>query len=98
METAMAKRQPNHARGKKTPCDICTATEAANILGMSRRAISQAARAGKIDGVYGGLMGDRLIGITRDSVNRIIDCRKTRQPTNGYQARDIHPATKGGYR
>ena len=79
----MTKSQTKTARGEKAPRRLYTTTEAANILGMSRRATSEAARAGKLDGVFGGLMGDRLIGITIESVEAVIEYRKTHQPRRG---------------
>ena len=79
----MARSQQQTAKGKKAPRTPYSVTEAANILGMSRRATSQAARAGKLDGVFGGLMGTRLIGITPESLKAILDCRKAHQTHNG---------------
>ena len=51
-------------------------TEAANILGMAPSSIRHAARLGKLEGVYGGLDGNRLIGITSRSLNAIMARRR----------------------
>ena len=92
----MAKSQIKTAKGDNAQ-RIYTVTEAANILGMSRRATSEAARAGKLAGIFGGLLGVRLIGITAESVDAVIQYRKAHQPTiggNGNAPRDAHPAAR----
>ena len=81
---------------------IYTCTEVANILGMCISGVRQAARRGELEGVYGGLMNDRLVGITSRSVNAVIDKRREiagkrpafTLPTDGYDTRDCHPASR----
>ena len=54
--------------------------EAATRLGMSRNATAYAARTGKLTPIFGGLMGTRIVGITADSVDAVIEYRKAHQP------------------
>lgn len=93
----MAKSQTKTAKGKNAQRTPHTITAAANILGISRRATSQAARAGKLVGVYGGLMGNRLIGITVESVDAVLEYRKAHKPPlrgDDYMTRDLRPAAR----
>ena len=79
---------------------VYTCTQAANILGMCITGVRQAARRGELEGVYGGLMNDRLVGVTSRSVNAVIDRRREiagnrpafALPTDGYDTRDLRPA------
>ena len=79
---------------------VFTCTETAQILGMCITGVRQAARRGELEGVYGGLLNDRLVGITSRSVNAVIDRRREiagkrptfALPTDGYETRDLRPA------
>lgn len=62
---------------------ICSIAEAAARLGMSRNATAYAARTGKLTPIFGGLMGNRIVGITIESVEAVIEYRKTHQPRRG---------------
>lgn len=78
---------------------IYTIEEAANILGVSKTTIRNAVARGQLAAVRGGIMGDRTIGVTRNSVHAIIDYRRERHAgeitaTDGYLTRDCHPASR----
>ena len=81
---------------------VFTCTETAKILGMCISGVRQAARRGELEGVYGGLMNDRLVGVTSRSVEAVIDRRREiagkrpafALPLDGYDTRDLHPAVR----
>ena len=71
--------------------------EAAARLGMSRNATAYAARTGKLKPIFGGLLGNRIVGIEAESVEAVIEYRKAHQPHIGgdfYATRDIRPAAR----
>ena len=73
---------------------IYTCTEVAEYLGMAISSVRQAARRGDLEGVYGGLDGNRLVGITSRSLNALMARRReiAEKRQTGYQTRAEYPA------
>ena len=87
------QNQDTKTTGK--PYDIVyTCTEVAEYLGMAISSVRQAARRGDLEGVYGGLDGDRLIGITSRSLNALMARRReiAEKRQTGYRTRAEYPA------
>lgn len=59
-----------------------TQDEVAAILRVSRASVRRAVEQKLLTPVYGGLMGNRVVGITKESVNTFLDYRKTVQAQN----------------
>ena len=87
------QNQDTKTTGK--PYDVAyTCTEVAEHLGMAISSVRQAARRGDLEGVYGGLDGNRLIGITSRSLNALMARRReiAEKRQTGYQTRAEYPA------
>ncbi len=52
-----------------------TLSHAARVLGMSRSSIKNAVKNGILEPIYGGLLHDRLVGVTAESVDAVIHRR-----------------------
>ncbi len=59
-----------------------TQDEVAAMLGVSRASVRRAVKKKLLTPVYGGLMCDRIVGITKDSVAKIIARRQELQTQN----------------
>ena len=86
---------------------IYSIAEAAARLKMSRNATAYAARTGKLKPIFGGLLGNRIVGIAAESVDAVIEYRKTHPQTgrlnpifggqldgDGNATRDTRPAAR----
>lgn len=62
-------KQENHIQNNPT------ISHAARILGMSRSSIKNAVKNGILEPIYGGLLHDRLVGVTAASVDAVIHRR-----------------------
>ena len=59
-----------------------TQDEVAAMLGVSRASVRRAVKKKLLTPVYGGLMCDRIVGITKDSVAKLIARRQELQAQN----------------
>ena len=59
-----------------------TQDEVAAMLGVSRASVRRAVKKKLLTPVYGGLLCDRIVGITKDSVAKIIARRQELQAQN----------------
>lgn len=66
---------------------IVTLTRASRGLGVSRSSIRRAALKGILAPIYGGLFGRRLIGVTDESINKLLAIRQMNRAFNGKEVR-----------
>lgn len=65
---------------------IITLTQASQRLNVSRSSIRRAALKGILTPVHGGLFGRRLIGVTNESIDKLLSLR---QMNNAFSGKEV---------
>ena len=64
-----------------------TLSQASQILGVARTTVTHAAQRGLLTPIRGGILGNRIIGVSKDSVDALLSRRNTSEAQSAKECR-----------
>ena len=64
-----------------------TLSQASQILGVARTTVTRAAQQGLLTPIHGGILGNRIIGVSKDSVDALLSRRNASEAQSAKEGR-----------